>query len=581
MKHYNLFLVAAATLLAASCSGSSDWSDSVTDGGTVSGGSSTGSSSVDAGEVKTFSINVDSTDLAESETIDADDEDYVENNTFSNTIYIKYNGTSATVSGDDNNLVSISGADVTVTPTLKSIYILSGTATDGSFRINSDDNAKKVEIQLNGVSITNNDGPAINVQSGKRTYIVANEGTYNHFIDGSTSYATSTEDQKGTIFSEGELLFSGKGHVNVSSTAKNGIVSDDYIMIRPNTNIYVKSTSGNGIKGKEALLVKGGVVNVEVSATASKGLSSDGNYQQDGGRVIAITSGTGEYDSDEKDVSACSGLKADSVITINGGTLECKSTGKGGKGISTDQSLTINDGTVDVITTGSTYSYSNSLDSKAKGIKADGNITINGGDVMVRAAGGSGCEGIESKKVLTISDGSVKVYAYDDGINSASHMYIKGGTIFSCGTNNDGLDANGNLWIQGGNVVAYGATSPEEGIDANTEGGYKLYITGGNVVGIGGGATTPSSTSGSQPTYIYSGTISSGSTVTLQDASSNTLLTFNMVGSYSSATFLFSTGMTSGSSYTLYNGTSSLKTFTATSPYSSSGSTGGMGGGFH
>ena len=160
-------------------------------------------------------------------------------------------------------------------------------------------------------------------------------------------------------------------------------------------------------------------------------------------------------------------------------------------------------------------------------------------------------------------------------------MYIKGGTIFSCGTNNDGLDANGNLWIQGGNVVAYGATSPEEGIDANTEGGYKLYITGGNVVGIGGGATTPSSTSGSQPTYIYSGTISSGSTVTLQDASSNTLLTFNMVGSYSSATFLFSTGMTSGSSYTLYNGTSSLKTFTATSPYSSSGSTGGMGGGFH
>ena len=51
---------------------------------------------------------------------------------------------------------------------------------------------------------------------------------------------------------------------------------------------------------------------------------------------------------------------------------------------------------------------------------------------------------------------------------------------------NDGLDANGNFYIKGGNVFAVATTSPEVGLDANTEGGYKLYITGGNVVAIGG-----------------------------------------------------------------------------------------------
>ena len=51
---------------------------------------------------------------------------------------------------------------------------------------------------------------------------------------------------------------------------------------------------------------------------------------------------------------------------------------------------------------------------------------------------------------------------------------------------NDGLDANGNFYIKGGNVFAVATRQPEVGIDANTEGGYKLYITSGNIVAIGG-----------------------------------------------------------------------------------------------
>jgi len=583
MRHYSFLIAAATTLLTASCQGNNNWADEWSTWTNPISGGTTVSTSVDAGELSDFEIGIDTTALAENETIDAADEDYVENNNFNKTINITYLGTSATVTGDDENLVTVNGADVTATPTTKAIYILNGETSDGSFRINDNDEAKKSEIQLNGVSITNNDGPAINIQSGKRTYIVANAGTSNTFTDGS-SYASSEEDQKGTIFSEGELLFSGSGKIRVYSNAKNGIVSDDYIMIRPNTNIYVNSKSGNGIKSNETLRIKGGVVNVETSATAAKGITTDGNYIQDGGRVIALTCGDGEYDSEDKDVSACAGLKADSAITINAGELQCYSTGKGGKGISTDMTFTVNGGNVKVITTGSTYSYSYSLDSKAKGIKADGNITFNGGTTMVRTIGGESCEGIESKAVLTVNDGTVQSYAYDDAINSSSDLVIKGGNVLAIGLDNDGLDANGNVRIQGGNVIAYGGGSPEEGIDANTEGGYKLYITGGNVVAVGGGFTAPTSTTGSQPVFVYGGTISNGSEVSIKNGNGTSLLNFTVGRSYSSATFLLSAeGMTSGESYTLYNGSSSLATFTATIPYSSYGSTSGMGamGGFH
>lgn len=605
-SNLNLFLVAAFTLVAAACSsGSSDWDDMMDNqsgGSTASGGSSSSSSTpTTAGDLTTFDIAVDSTALTETETVPSDNEDYIENNTFSSVINIKYSGTSATVSGSaDGVTVTTNGANVSVASTAKNVaYVLSGSTSNGSFKVQSSD--KKFEIKLNGVSITNPTGAAINSQSGKRAYIVVADGTSNYLTDGTSYTIPDKEDMKGTIFSEGELLFSGSGKLRISANAKAGISSDDYVMFRPGNNIYVKASAGNAIKGNDAIIIKGGVINVETSAAASKGISSDGYVEMDGGRVTAITTGTGEYDSDEKDVSGCSGVKSDSTFTMNGGELLCKSTGKGGKGISSDQQMIFNGGTVKVITTGTTYTYGN-LDTKAKGIKSDGALAINGGSIMVRATGDSGSEGIESKSTLTINGGSTEVYAYDDAINSASHMYIKNGYIYTFAINNDGLDANGNLYIQGGTTVAYGTSNPECGLDANEEGGYHLIITGGTVIGIGGGTSYPNSSS-TQPSIVYGGSVSSGTTIAVNDSKSNNILSLKMGRSYNgTACFLISSpNLTKGSKYTIYTGdtatgtdwhgmitgatissegTSAATISSLSSPYSSAGSSsGGMGGG--
>jgi len=456
--------------------------DNVTDGASTEG------------DVTTFTVAFNKNAIAESQTVDSEDDDYIENTTFAKTITITYSTSgSAKVSGDDEGIVSINGNDVIATNTGNSIikYVLTGETTDGFFKLYS---SKKQAIVLNGVKITNPDGAAINNQSKKRTFIVLNDGSKNYLTDGASyADATDAEDMKACLFSEGQLIFSGSGYLEVDANCKAGIRSDDYVRTLPKTNIYVDASSGNGIRGNDAVIITGGVINVNITGTADKGLSSDGEIRIDGGRTTILTSGGYEYDEDDKDYSACSGIKADSLITINGGELNIKSTGTGGKGINCDDKITINGGITRIITTGKRQKDSKGSVSP-KGIKADGNLTINGGQAQVRLEGtGDGTEAIESKGEIHIEAGTVECYSYDDAINSKGNLYLDGGYVYAHSYNNDGIDSNTNLYINGGVVIAEGGAQPECGIDAAE--GYSAFINGGTVIAVGGGMQAISSSS--------------------------------------------------------------------------------------
>lgn len=608
-RHIFAFIILPAlTFALAACSNSDPFEDN---GWTnswnneISGGNTNTSSISVTGSLKellNMDVTINKESLSETETLpnstDEFYEDYAElTDGFSEkyVVNVAYSGTTATVSGNTEVVTVTTGtnsSDVVINSKVAGVhYVLSGTTTDGSFKIYS---TKKFQLELNSVNITNPTGAAINNQ-GKRAYVVlTGEST---LTDG-TSYSdmTTDEDMKGTFFSEGKLAFSGTGTLNVYSKGKHGIACDDYILFRPGVNIYVNSTSGNAIKSNDGIIIRGGVVNVETSATAAKGLSTDGMFLLEGGRTTALTSGNAEYDSDEKDVSGAAGVKADSIVVISGGELLVKSTGKGGKGISTDQSFTITGGTVKSVTTGSTYSYSNSLDSKAKGIKADGNMTVKGGLILAKTTGGDGCEGIETKGTYTQDAGSIAIYAYDDGLNSAKTMTINGGYLYGYSTDNDGIDSNGNLTINGGVVIGCGTMAPEEGIDAAE--GCTFSINGGVVLGIGGGGET---VSGSQQKTAVSGvSIASGNYLTVGDGSS-TFFALQMPCSYNGATLQVSSpSFKSGTSYTLgyatsvtgdndfygyvsqptLNGTTGIMTSSLTTSSTLSGSTsGGMQGG--
>ncbi len=128
------------------------------------------------------------------EVSEASEDDYVENSTFTQVVYIHFSGSSASVVNEVSGVsISQSGAAVIVSSTVKEVeYILSGTTTEGSFKLYSD---YKCKLSLNGVDITSVSGPAINIQSGKRIFVVLEEGSDNYLTD-SSLYPSSSEDQK-------------------------------------------------------------------------------------------------------------------------------------------------------------------------------------------------------------------------------------------------------------------------------------------------------------------------------------------------------------------------------------------------
>ena len=77
-----------------------------------------------------------------------------------NNISIAFSDAGVTVSGDESGMVSVSGGDVTITSlSYDSLVVeVSGSTSDGSLLIYRQD-PRRFRLRLNGVSITNNDGP--------------------------------------------------------------------------------------------------------------------------------------------------------------------------------------------------------------------------------------------------------------------------------------------------------------------------------------------------------------------------------------------------------------------------------------
>ena len=651
MKRNVLFGLSVLLLLLVSCT--TEAFDFGEEEGTLVDGSGSGGGSqfdptipAESGDLLDFTVAFDENDESTygsmTETVSSDEDDFIENSEFTSVVTITYNGTTATVNNNVSGVeVSVNGGHVVVNSTVGKVeYVLNGTTTDGSFKVYSE---KKFKLSLSGVSILNPVGAAINIQSSKRVFVVCTDGTTNTLTDGSSyTSATDSEDMKACFFSEGQLIFSGGGLLTVTGNYKHAITSDDYVRFRSGCNItvaaakkdgihtnyaviigggvlnisstedaiqceeggitmtggFVKvSTTANkahGLKSAQDVLISGGAIQAEVAGAASKGISCDGNLTFSGGKLTALTSQTALYE--DNDLSSCAGIKCDGNILVTGGEIAIQSTGGAGKGINCDGSVTISDGTVKVITTGPQCTY-NRLSSSAKGIKADGALTIDGGTVLVKATGGEGSEGIESKSVLTVNNGMVAALCYDDCMNASNSIVINGGNIYCYSSGNDGIDSNGTLTITGGVVVSSGTTVPEDGLDCDQN---TFKITGGIVLGIGGGTSTPTSSVCTQRSVIYGGSGSNGQYLNIRSTDGTDILTYQIPRAYSQMTVLFSSpNLTSGGSYIIskggtvtggseffglytgatYSGGTQADTFTASSMVTQVGSTSGGGGG--
>ena len=331
-------------------------------------------------QVQPVSIELDYSALSEADDVPVTDEndsaynDYVENSAWNKVISITFDGGQAVVSGSVPGVgVQSNGAHVVVTNISGPVkFIVSGTTTDGSLKFYGD---KRFQLLLNGVDITNPHGAAINSQSGKSMYVVLAEGTVNRLKDGPTYTMVDEEDQKAALFSEGQIIFSGKGQLDVTAVGRAGIRSDDYIRLRPGVKIHVNSSALDGLRANDGIIIDGGVINIETTGAGAKGVRSGGPMTVNGGRLVAISDGDTRIETVDAvlDTATCASLYCDTLLTVNAGIIRLKATGDGGKGINAKRDVVINGGSVEAVASGTRKVK------KPKGVKIDGNFAISGG----------------------------------------------------------------------------------------------------------------------------------------------------------------------------------------------------------
>ena len=240
---------------------------------------------------------------------------------FGRTISIKWNGDSASVSGDDNGIVSIKGADVTIDNRGHDEivrYELSGSSSDGFLKIYS---LRKLALELNSLELTNPGGAAINIQTHKRTFVILNGSSKlaDGSVNASGNYADeiSSEDMKAAFFSEAQLVFSGSGSLTVNASGKAAITSDDYLRFLGPQSVTASSTAGHALRGKDAIIVDDGTIAASSTAAGKKGMTTDGACTINGGSIsIKVSGGTVAEQVSSNGVttteySGSAGIKAD------------------------------------------------------------------------------------------------------------------------------------------------------------------------------------------------------------------------------------------------------------------------------
>lgn len=316
---------------------------------------------------------------------------------------------------NENQLLITDGGD----------YTLRGTLS-GSISVNSEE---KVKLRLSDVNITSDSAPCIYFENADKAYITVSDGTENSL--------TSIDCESGVIYSKDNLEIKGNGTLNIVSDAGDGIKASDNLTVESgNINI---TAHNDGIHINDTFHMKDG--NIKIDA-AEDGIDSESIVNISGGRIDITTTlePTNAYNLNKTNEeqgfrqpfeetsaefeSSAKGIKADWMMVVSGGEIIVNST---------DHAVHC---ASDSEITGGEFTLKSKY---GKGISAHGNVTIDGKDTIIDVQNST--EGLESKNVITINDGTIRIIASDDGINGGG---TQGMNFGEAGGRGDRAD-NGNM----------------------------------------------------------------------------------------------------------------------------------------
>ena len=399
-------------------------------------------------------------------------------------IYVNYNGTSAEVINPypaTEVFVTISEAKVSITSLSAAniTYCLSGVGNPGRFEVES---MTTPTVLLNGVSLTNPTGKAMDLTCDAGVILQIADGTTNSLSDGADS------DKKAALMCNSDLLVQGNGTLNVTSFVKHPIKVKGICTINSGNFVITSDVEDvNGLSADSTLVINGGSLNITMNGDVSKGIKCDDNLTINGGEFTIVAAGSTvlETVNNQNVPSYCTAIKCDNDITINGGSfnITLPTTNHGGKSISADGDITISGGTFDILTQGDGAAYTvsgNTKDSYTSScIKSDGNMVISAGDFTLRSTGAGG-KGISAEGTLvlgttggsnddlildvtttgnriTVSTGGGGPwgggdYANPKAIKAEGLITVNSGTttVLTTGTGGEGLESKTQINIEGG-----------------------------------------------------------------------------------------------------------------------------------
>ena len=293
----------------------------------------------------------------------------------------------------------------TITITKAGVYHISGTASDATIVVEagSDD---KVQIVLDGVSITNTDFPCLYVKQADKVFVtLVGENTLSVTGSFTTDGDTNTD---GVIFSKDDLVLNGTGSLTVNST-DNGIVCKDDLKVTGGS--YTVTASSKALEANDSIRIADGTFTLKAGTDGLHAENDDDDtlgYIYIGGGSFTIQAGD-------------DGIHANSLVQIDGGSFtvsaaECIE----------GTYIQINDGTFAL------SSWDDAINAaKKSSAYSTPTVEINGGDITI-----------------TMSAGDT------DGIDSNGDIIVNGGTINITG--NSSFDYDGSAQYNGGTIIVNG-----------------------------------------------------------------------------------------------------------------------------
>ena len=581
VKKWTVIALAAA-LLFSMLTGCGSSISTVTDHvGSTSVGSNT-SSNNEASNTTTQTVEAD---FSQSDADMFTNRDY-ETNYHDETVSIELNGNSVTASSDS---VQISGTTVTITQ--EATYVISGTLNNGMIIVDANESAK-LQLVLNGATISSETSAALYILEADKVFVTLADGTENALSNGGAFETIDENNIDGAVYSKQDLTFNGAGSLTVTSPAGHGIVCKDDLVFTGGTYTISSASHGldandsvrmTGAKltissGKDGIhcennddaslgfiYASGGTVKIEAEGD---GIAA-GAYLQIEDGIFDITAGGGAVNGSQASSSSYGGFKGGGSFGHGAknpmgssatSSSDSSSDSTSMKGIKSANSMLINGGTF-------------TIDSADDSIHSDASVTIHGGTFDLA----SGDDAIHAEEILTVTDcvmsisesyeglealeiyisgGEIVLHASDDGLNASGgtdssgmaggrdgmfgggmgrgmssssngKIEISGGklTIYASG---DGLDANGTLTISGGYTYVANPTSGDTSVlDSDSS----PVITGGTFISTGSTTMMAQSFASSSTQGVIActtGTQQAGSTVTVQDADGNVVISYDV-----------------------------------------------------